>query len=395
MTDFWAVRPPEVNDLALRGGTGIATTSMAALTYVMEIAGVEAAAGVSLNNAATLAPEFVGLAGAGSMATGTMLNTTLELLGGWLIAKPPVFATAINAYLTATSTMIPAPVCVENRTEWEALCAANIPALGMLTPRIIEKDLEYFGGMWPNNAGVGTSYSAALMTLIPALSIPPPITGMGASPAAPAEAGAAVAEATASGAVGEALQAGHAAANLTTAGSSSGSMSDVMSQVTGAVQQAGEAGTQLGQSLFGLPTQLPQAGIGLLQAFPGLFGSLGKSDDSVAPELSAAVLADGPRPSAPAPAVAGLGPTAGYSPTPGAATGLSSYTRPTSGFAPDPGGRPTGLRSAGALTATEARAPVTGGAPVAPGMLARSPGSAGVTEVARVRVVAEPRNSRN
>lgn len=397
MTDFWAARPPEANDLVLRAGTGIGTTAAAALTYAMEIAGCETAAGASMGNAAMLAPEFVGAAGAGSLTSSTMLNTALHLLGAWLMEKPPVFASAINAYLAATSSMIPAALCQSNRVQWESLCAANIPALGMLTPAIIEKDLEYFGGMWPNNAAVGTGYSAALTALMPALAIPPPITPMGASPAAPVEAGAAVAEAAATSVAGQALQASGAAAGQGSAAAPGGMVGDLMQQVTGALQQGGQTASQLGQTVMGLPMQLGQGMFGPLQALPGLLGSFGRGADVSEPVTVAEVVPEGLRAAGPVSAGAAAMPTAGAGGIGAAPAGLTSYTRPTGGFGPDQGGRPTGLRAAGALVGTEPRAPVTpvGAAPVASGagMLARPGGSVGASEVARVPVLSETRQS--
>lgn len=395
MTDFWAARPPEVNDFILRAGAGVGTTAAAAVGYAMELAGCETAAGVSMGNAAALAPEFVGVAGIGSQLTQTMLNTTLHLLSAWLMEKPPVFATAINAYLTATSTMIPAALCEGNRVQWEALCAANIPALGMLTPQIIEKDVEYFGGMWPNNAGVGTGYSATLMALIPALAVPPPITAMGASPAAPAEAGAAVAEATAAGAAGTAMQASKAAAGLAgeAAGGPAQGMDSVIGQVSGVTQQVGQVGSQLMQTVTGIPMQLGQTAFGAFQALPGMFGSFGRGETALAPELADEAVprtAEPVRATGGVPVSAGLGPTAGSGPARGAAVGLTSYTRPSSNFAPESGGRPTGWRTAGTLNAAEARV-ATGGAamPMAPGMLGRAgTGSGRAEDISRVKVVA-------
>ncbi|BBY97681.1 PPE domain-containing protein [Mycolicibacterium fallax] len=400
MADFWAARPPEVNDLVLRAGSGIATTAAAALTYVMEISGCETAAGMSIGNAGMLAPDFVGLAGAGSLLSATTLNTTLQLLAGWLMEKPPVFASAINAYLSASSAMIPAAVCQGNRVQWESLCAANVPALGTLTPAIIEKDLEYFGGMWPNNAGVGTGYSAVLMGLIPALSIPPPITPLAASPAAPVQAGAAVAEAAATGAVAPALQASGAAAGMagpSGAAGPGGMLGDLMQQVTGGVQQGGQAVGQLAQNVVGMPMQLGQTLTGPVQALTGLFGSFGNRGEAAAVEPVVEAVPEAVRPGVGLPLAPGAGSVLGGAAGAATPAGLTSYTRPTAGFAPEPGGRPTGLRGAGVLGAVETRTAPAGGVPVGSGagMLARpTGGSAGSGEVGRVRVFAEAEQRR-
>ena len=146
-------------------------------------------------NTAVTSLNFEGVGGLSSMTAVTGLNTALQLLAGWVQEKPPIAASAVSAYETAVSTMIPAEVSIANRTEQAADVGINPSVLGALTPAIVALDTEYFGEHWPHNAGAGASYGAALAALVAALAVPPPFAPLGASPAAPAAAAAAVAQA--------------------------------------------------------------------------------------------------------------------------------------------------------------------------------------------------------
>ena len=63
--------------------------------------------------------------------------------------EAPIVASAVSAYETAVSTMIPAEISVANRTEQAANTAVNPLVFGALTPAIISLDTVYYGEHWP------------------------------------------------------------------------------------------------------------------------------------------------------------------------------------------------------------------------------------------------------
>lgn len=191
----WPSSPPEANYLRLvgTGAAGTATTLASAAAWQALMVGTEMAFSVSTLNTATTALNFEGVGGASSAATAAGLNGALQLLAGWMQEKPPIVASAVSAYQTAVSAMIPAAVSLANRAEQTADVAMNPLVLGALTPAIVALDLEYFGEHWPHNASAGAAYGSALTALLPALAVPPPLAPPGASAAAPAAAASAVA----------------------------------------------------------------------------------------------------------------------------------------------------------------------------------------------------------
>ncbi|OBF25938.1 PPE domain-containing protein [Mycobacterium sp. ACS4331] len=394
----WAIRTPDANDLLLKGGTGPATMLTALAAYTAEMAATEVAAGVSLTNMGALNAQFQGATNISSTTAVTGLNTAAHLIFGWLAEKPPIITTAVNAYTTAYSAMIPAPLCVANREEWAVFNALNIAFPGMFLPQVVALDSQYFGHFWPNNTSTGATYSATLVSLIPALALPPPITPPGASPAAPAAAATAVAESAATGAAGEAMRASSQAAAQAASGGQAGlgSFTDIAGQALQPLQKGFEAVPKAFESFIGLPEKAMQPVMSLMQNFTGMFGGALNGPQTGA--FSAEALRPG---GVGAPSVTSLGPTAGGGGGGGvggvgAAQGLTSYTRPVSSFGQDSGGRPTGLRTPGLLSTAELRGPTavgTGGGamPMAPaGMLARGQGADGdQQEVTRARIVVE------
>ena len=378
----WPCSPPETNYLRLvgPGAAGTATTMASGTAWQALMGSNELAFSLSTLNTTITALNFEGVGGLSSTTAVTGLNTALQLLAGWVQEKPPIAASAVSAYETAVSSMIPAEVSIANRTEQAADVAINPAVLGALTPAIVALDTEYFGEHWPHNAGAGAAYGAALAALVAALAVPPPIAPLGASPAAPATAAAAVAQTAGVTAAGEAMKesgqvtqmAGQTAAAPAQAAGEVGQMSSMMMQP----MQAAMGAMQPLMGMFQAPMQafqglssLPQSLMGQLG---GMFGGM-KAGDAAMP---AAELVK-----ASAPGSLGGGGSGGGGGgrwLPGA--GLTSYTRPTSSFAPENSGRPTSLKT-GLLSATELRGPTAsgmgGGMPVSPahaGMLAHGKG---------------------
>ena len=404
----WPSSPPEVNYLRLigPGAAGIATTLASAAAWQALVGSNELAFSLSTLNTAVTALNFEGLGGASSTATVTGLNTALQQLAGWVQEKPPIAASAVAAYETAVSSMIPAEVSLANRAEQASAVAINPLVLGALTPAIVALDTAYFGEHWPHNAGAGTAYGSALAALVPALAVPPPLAPPGASPAAPAAAAAAVAQTAGQTAAGEAMKQTGQVANLA---------SDGTAAPAEAVAQVGQlASTMMGplqsamQPLLGMfqaPMQAVQSLAGLPQSMLGQLSGLSGASLAGEAEMPAAMLAAAASPGAGAAggAGAGLGGVGGLGAAGGSVGGgagvgsvpgppLTSYTRPTSSFAPESSGRPVGLRN-GLLSAAELRGPTTAGGgalPVSPanaGMLGRGKGEDNNDDVAHARIV--------
>ncbi|OBH42305.1 PPE family protein [Mycobacterium mantenii] len=356
----WAARTPEENDLLLKAGAGVIThlanqaawTALAATHHGSSIAS-------TINTVATSA-SWTGSGSLASAANATALNASLHGLAGWVDVKPAVVSTAVSAYQMAYGSMRPAPECIENRTETATDYGINPLVLGALTPRITSLELEYFGSMWPNNSAVGASYGTILTALSQSLTIPPPIATMGASPAAPAQAAAAIGESAADEGAGDGMRAAMQGAQTGTQGagraasggqdfmSQAGSLMQPAQQLMGAVPQVMQAPMQMMQS----PMQMMQPLMGMF-ANPGAMGMGGAT-----PAVSAVSATSG---LSAAEAGAGGGASLG-----GAGMPATSFTRPVSAFEPATSGRPVGLRPAGALGAEAIRPQTTtmGGAPM-------------------------------
>lgn len=396
MADPWPTFSPETNYLRLvgPGAAGTASTMASGAAWQALMGSNELSFSLSQLNTAVTALNFEGVGGLSSMTAVTGLNTALQLLAGWVQEKPPIAASAVAAYETAVSSMIPAEVSIANRTEQAADVLINPAVWGALTPAIVALDTEYFGEHWPHNAGAGATYGAALAALVAALAVPPPIAPLGASPAAPAAAAAAVAQAAGTTGMQAATQgtgqvtqmAGQTAAAPAAAGSEMSSMMQPMQAAMGAIQPL--------MGMFQAPMQAFQGLSSLPQSMMGQLGGLMNGMKGADAAMPAADLVK-----AGAPAGAGAGGIGGGGAgggggggLPGA--GLTSYTRPSSSFAPENSGRPTSLKT-GLLSAAEVRGPTAapmggGGMPMSPahaGMLGQGKGENSKDEVAHARIV--------
>jgi hypothetical protein len=387
--------PPEFIALIFEAGTPLSTLANN-VVWVTETANKEIAAGLSTVNAFATATQWQGVSGLTSMVTSTGLNAGLHSLVGWTAHKIGVTQSAVEAFVTARSGVIPSMVSQTNRDEWTVLNATNF--FGQNTPGIVERDTEYFGEHWPHNSGIGWSYSAALSALAAMLAVPPPVAPLGASPAAPAAAASAVGEAAAQGGMNNALQAssqatsagGEAASAPAEGGSQMSSMMQMPMQMMQSVMEPMQQMVQAPMQAFQSIGQLPQS---LMGSLGGMFsgaggGGAGAAGAGAEPILAGATSAGGLGASG-AGGVGGLGSGLGSS---GAA--LTSYTRPTSSFEPEAGGKAAPLRS-GMLNAAEVRGPTAatgmGGSPMPmspAGMLGHGKeGGADDKDVTRARVV--------
>lgn len=395
----WPCSSPETNYLRLvgPGAAGTSTTMANGAAWQALMGSHELAFSLSQLNTAVTALNFEGVGGLSSTTAVTGLNTALQLLAGWVQEKPPIAASAVAAYETAVSSMIPAEVSIANRTEQAADVAINPAVLGALTPAIVALDTEYFGEHWPHNAGAGAAYGAALAALVAALAIPPPFAPLGASPAAPATAAAAVAQTAGTTAMSQAVEgsgqvtqmAGQTAAAPAAAAGEMGQMSSMMMQP----MQAAMGAMQPLMGMFQAPMQAFQGLSSLPQSMMGSLGGMfnGMKAGDAAMPAAELVKAGAPGLSGGSGGAAGGGGGGGGG-FPGA--GLTSYTRPTSSFAPENAGRPASLKT-GLLSAAELRGPTSAGmggtampmSPAHAGMLANGKGEDSKEDVGRARIV--------
>lgn len=356
----WAARTPEENDMLLKAGAGVIThlanqaawTALAATHHGSSIAS-------TINTVATSA-SWTGSGSLASAANATALNASLHGLAGWVDVKPAVVSTAVSAYQMAYGSMRPAPECIGNRTETAADYGINPLVLGALTPRITSLELEYFGSMWPNNSAVGASYGTILTALSQSLTIPPPIASMGASPAAPAQAAAAVGESAAEQGAGDGMRAAMQSAQTGVQGTGQAASGgqDFMNQASTLMQPAQQLMGAIPQ-VMQAPMQMMQAPMQMMQPLMGMFANPGAMGmGGATPAVSAVSATTG---LSAAEAGAGGGASLG-----GAGMPATSFTRPVSAFEPATSGRPVGLRPAGALGAEAMRPQTTtmGGAPM-------------------------------
>ena len=407
----WSSSPPEVNYLRLAGPgvAGTATTVASAAAWQALAIGDELAASASALNATATAVDFEGVGGLSSIAAVTGLNTALQMLAGWAQEKPPIAASAVSAYETAVSSMIPAAVSIANRTEQAADVALNPLVLGALTPAIVALDAAYFGEHWPHNAAAGAAYGSALGALAAALAVPPPLSPPGASAATPAAAAAAqsAAQAVAGGVLEESGQlataAGDGAAAPAEAAGQAGRIGSMMQPIQSAL-----GAMQPAMGMFQAPVQAAGGTSGLLQSMTGPLGGLTDAVPGDGFGLPGGFVSAAANPTgvwgvgagaaggaAPGATVGGGGPGGGI---PG--TGLTNFTRPTSSFPPESGGRPVGVKT-GLLGAGEQRGPTAGpigaaGMPVAPPVgPARGKDHDEGGGLPRVRVVVTPGQGRD
>lgn len=397
MTDpSWPSSPPEANYLRLvgPGANGTATTLASAGAWQAMATSNEIAFAASSLNLASTTLGFQGLGGAASTAAAVDLNGSLQTLACWVQEKPPILASAVAAYETAVSAMIPAEVSLANRTTQASHVALNPLLMGALTPIIATLDAEYFGEHWPQNASAGAAYGSVLAALVSALTVPVPLAPAGVSPAGPQLGLAATAESAGTTMTSEVMKVAGESAMQTSAGAAP---ADAIGQALAASVQPLQSAVQPIMGMFQAPVQALQGLGGLPQAMlgrsAGQLGS-GAAEGPDMPGLSVGSGGYGGSPIA-GPSAGGLTAGAGWVGGVNPGSGLTNFTRPTSCFAPENGGRPLTLNS-GLLSASEAAmSPAVrgGGAPLSPaplGMLGHSKGDGGKESAPRVRVVASP-----
>jgi hypothetical protein len=355
----WPLTDPSTAHKQMIGGAG--PGPMHAASAVLHALGgsVEGTVATSVANAAALATSWSGqgnLASSVSAAAMAGADSHYALLS---MLKGQLLNTAGELHTTTASTMVTFVQADANRGEWGIDNAINPWVLGMLTPRLIDLDTEYFGFMWPNNASAGLRYGAGLDALgaaMSGLSALPSIAG--GSVAAPAMAAADVAS-----------NAGMSMMSAVMSVTEQAATSAISPATSGATQ----AGSLVGQSPLSAPnTSSSTSGISPMAAVqsqtpvsPALAQSQPPAMGMFAPPAAAALT-----PSAPSPVMPSSPPVQTMAPS--AAPGVTSFAKPAEPFNPPPppsGGKAVGLKP-GMLNASALRGPV-GTAPASTGLLTK------------------------
>jgi len=395
----WPSSDPATVAMLFESGAGPETVLAAAAAWAVEAAMHDMSIVASGLNIASLLPNFVGVGGTASAATGSLLNGLQGALGGHCLKQQLIMMAAAELWSATRTGLIPSAIVDENRVETAADIAANPAVLGALTTRIGELQVEY-GEYWSQNASLGSNYGTTLNMLAAELSTAPPPAAMGANPAAPAMAAAQVGESAATNTATATARATSEAASTGMQGATGGGMDGMVGQLgsmmSGMVQPLSgmfQAFTSPFQSL----SSLPQSAMGSLT---GLMGGMRGTGGGI--EAASAIETAKPIPGVGAGGAGiGAGGGGGGGVPASAMSGLTNYTRPTSSFAPE-GGRATGLRP-GLLNTAElasttgpTQAGGGGGMPMSPGLLNRAGGGEGSdkkdVQHARIVVDADRRN---
>jgi PPE-repeat protein len=354
--DF-ALNPPQANYYSLASGDQAASMTICAAAY-QALADALAAeiASMGTNISTTAVEGWQGLGGMAMTESGTEIITTLSAAVAWLNEASAIAAEMAAAYHTTLTSMIPGPVCDNNRIDWQVLCDTNFMGFNTIPIGVLD---GMYGEFWTQNATLMGSFQAVVAAAVTALAVPPPLAPPSANPATVA-AGAAATMATEG--TQSAVQAGFQSMSETTSatGSATSTAAAPASAGTDMLQQMVPMAMQGFQQISQVFTQIPQA-LGQLPQMLGqgvsqLGGMLGQSTDASAltgagdaAPITNATLTSGAT-------GAGGGAGGGGMPMGGAsAMNPSTFTKPVSSFAP-----PAQPKLPGGWTVPEAAAPAGG-----------------------------------
>jgi PPE-repeat protein len=366
-----AVVTPEVNHTLMSTGD-LGASLMAAVTGYETVADMLMAelTQMGLNTSSTAMVGWQGPGGVMMQMSAAEFMTVCAAVSAWVRVGQVQAGEVAAAHTMAVESMIPAEVCLTNRTTQAGLVGSNI--LGQNTPAIVGLDAQYYGEFWVQNATARTGYGSVVSTALGALTVPPPLAPQAANPAGAAAAVAQDAAQTgAQGALQTSAKSMTEVANspVKDAMASPSSASGMMSSMMGQFGQVGSMFGQVGQ----LPQMLGQAP----QMLSGMLGPL-SSMGGMNGASSAAALAPGAVGGMPS--VGGLGALAsaggggGGGMMSGTSALSSTFVRPASSFnAPTsptlPGGWQGGAGAGGPGQARPAAAGMGGG-----GMYGAPPG---------------------
>jgi PPE-repeat protein len=397
-----AAVPPEVNHTLMSAGDLGASLVAAAAGYesVADMLMAELTA-MGLNTSVTAMVGWQGPGGAMMQMTAAEFMAVCAAASAWVRIGQVQAAEVAAAHSMALESMIPAEVCLTNRSAQAGLVATNF--FGQNTPGIVGLDGEYFGQFWVQNATARTGYGSVVSTSMGALAEPAPLSPTVSDPAGPAVGvaqdaavqGAQTALQTSAKTMTQAVDAPvkDAAAVPNSAESMVSQLGGQVGGLFGQVSSSFGQATQMGQQLPQMLGQAPQMFSGMLGPLSSMQGLNATSAASVAPEAAGALGV---------PPVGGLSALAG-----GGGGGLvsgpsalsSSFVRPASSFSTPnsptlPGGWRGGPEQGGAAQARPAMGGGGGmyGAP--PGLGREGQSDTGEKSTRTMQVTARPGTNR-
>jgi len=252
---------------------------------------------MGLNTSTTAMVAWQGPGGVIMEMTAAEFMAVCAAASAWIRVGQIQAAEVAAAHTAAVETMIPAAVCLTNRSTQAGLVATNW--IGQNTPAIIGLEAQY-GDFWVTNATARTGYGSVVSTALGALAEPPPLAPMASDPAASA---AGVAQAAAQTGGQDVLQvsaqtmtqtANAPASDVMSGGGSAGSiMSSMAGEAGGLFGEAGSAFGQITSAGQQFPSMLAQAP----SLFSGMLGPLmsgangGIPAGAIAPEVAGALAA--------------------------------------------------------------------------------------------------------
>lgn len=354
-----AAVPPEVNHTLMSTGDLGASLAAAAAGYesVADMLMAELTA-MGLNTSTTAMVGWQGPGGVMMQMTAAEFMAVCAAASAWVRIGQVQAAEVATAHSMALESMIPAEVCLTNRSTQAGLVSTNF--FGQNTPGIVALDGQYFGQFWIQNATARTGYGSVVSTAMGVLAEPAPFSPTASNPAGPA---AAVAQDAAVQGTQAALQTSAktmtqaADAPVKDAAAAPNSAEGLVSQLGG--QMGGMFGqvsssfgqvTQMGQQLPQMLGQAPQMFSGMLGPLSSMQGLNATSAASVAPEAAGAL---GAPPVGGLSALAGGGGVGGGGLVSGPSALSSSFVRPASSFSTPnsptlPGGWQGGAEQGGA-----------------------------------------------
>lgn len=353
----WPGIDPASAYMTMTGGAWAAPMHAAGAAMTALGAHVDATVVSSGVNDVIVGEGWSGQARVRAAASVTELNADQGTYGLQSMLKGQLLNAAGELHTTTVPQMVTHIQANANRGEWGIDNAINPSVLGMLTPRLIDLDGEYFGFMWPNNASAGLRYGAGLDALAAALSALSALPSLaGGSVAAPAMAAADVA--------------GNAGMSMMSAVMSATGQA-ATAAVSPATSGASQAGSLSGQSALSAPnTGSGVSGISPLATVQSHAPVSPSVPQSAPPAMSMFLPPSAAAVNAPAPVMPSSPPVQAM--TPSAAPGVTSFAKPAEPFnspPPPSGGKAVGLKP-GMLNASALRGPV-GTAPASTALLTK------------------------
>jgi hypothetical protein len=365
-----AALPPELNHtLHSMGDLGESLMQAAAGHEMVADMLIAEMTAMGLNTSTTAMVAWQGPGGVLMQMSSQEFIEVCALASMWARMSGTQAAEVVAAHSTALQAMVPAEVCLTNRTTYAGLAASNV--LGQNTPAMMMLDAQY-GVFWTNNATQRSAYGGVATSALGAITEPAPFSPTAADPAGPA---AAVAQDAGSEAGEGAFQTGaQSMGSVADGGGMSGSMGSQFSSMLGsAVQPIASAG----QSLPSMASQAPQM-------FSGLLGPLTSSMNGLNGSSAAAALAPEAAGAAGLPGALGgagaLGGGGGGGLVSGSSALSSTFVRPASSFSPPTAPTlPGGWQGGDKETSVQARPAGVGGGGLygaPPGAMGRESGGA-------------------